>query len=208
MPSIVPEHVCRGRRWYRRRYSAGTCSTERITTVVIHRCHRCSVSADKRRRGVRRVLKLVLVLLLLLLLLQELVLEVLVLWSFFAGSGQVQFDERSEPPLGKICNGSEPTRIILDAIPSSSSVTDATLHRGETRTPVLGQRLPSVKLSMVLVETPFREATRRITAGTSATFSRPCHATSTGTSTIILTTLGATERVEETAGLVLGTAAG
>lgn len=198
MASIVPEHVRRRRRWYRRRYSTGTRSAERIATVVIHRCHRCSVSSDKRRRSVRRVLKLIQ---LVLLLLQELVLEVLVLWSFFAGSGQVQFDERSEPPLGKI-------RIILDAIPSSSSVTNATLHRGETRTSVLGQRLPPVKLSMVLVETPLRKATRRVTAGTSATFTRPCHATSTGTCTIILITLGATERVEEAAGLVLGTAAG
>lgn len=205
MASIVPEHVGRRRRRYRRRYSAGTRSAERIATVVIHRCHRCSVSADKRRRSVRRVLELIQLVLVLLLLLQELVLEVLVLWSFFAGSGQVQFDERSEPSLGKICNGSEPSRIILDAIPSSSSVTNATLHRGETRTSVLGQRLPPVKLSMVLVETPLRKATRRVTAGTSATFTRPCHATSTGT--IILTTLGATERVEEAAGLVLGTAA-
>lgn len=205
MASIVPEHVRRRRRWYRRRYSAGACSTERIGTaaIVIHRCHRCSVSTDKRRRRVRRVLKLIQ--LVLLLLLQELVLEVLVLWSFFTGSGQVQFDERSEPPLGKICNGSEPSRIILDAIPSSSPVTNATLHRSVTRTSVLGQRLPSVKLSMMLVETPFWKATR-VTAGTSATFTCPSHATSTGT-TIIVTTLGATERVEEAAGLVLGTAA-
>lgn len=200
MASIVPEHVRRRRRRYRRRYSTGTRSAERIATVVIHRCHRCSVPTDKRRSRVRRVLKLIQ--LVLLLLLQELVLEVLILWSFFAGSGQVQFDERSEPPLGKI-------RIILDAIPSSSSVTNATLHRSETRTSVLGQRLPPVKLSMVLVKSPFRKATRRVTAGTSATFTRPCHATSTGTTTIILTTLGATERIEEAAtGLVLGTAAG
>lgn len=57
---------------------------------------------------------------------------------------------------------------------------------------------------MVLVETTVhRKAATRFTSGTAATFPCPCHATSSG-GTIILTTLGATESVEE-AGLVLGT---
>lgn len=198
MAPVISEHVCRRRRWYRRRYAgARTGHAKRIAAVVIHRYHRRSVSATKRKR--RLIVEL-------LLLLKHLVLEVLVLWSLFSRCGQIQLHERSEPSFGEICNGSEPSRIVLDAIPGP--VTDsATLH-GITRTTVLGQRLPPVKLAMVRVETTCLRKTS-VTAGTSASFTCPGHAT-TSTGTIIFpaaaaAAFGATERVEE-AGLLLGTA--
>lgn len=191
MAPVISEHVCRRRRWYRRRYAgARTGHAKRIAAVVIHRYHRRSVSATKRKR--RLIVEL-------LLLLKHLVLEVLVLWSLFSRCGQIQLHERSEPSFGEI-------RIVLDAIPGP--VTDsATLH-GITRTTVLGQRLPPVKLAMVRVETTCLSKTS-VTAGTSASFTCPGHAT-TSTGTIIFpaaaaAAFGATERVEE-AGLLLGTA--
>lgn len=105
-------------------------------------------------------------------------------------------------------NSKKLTRIVLDAIPRDPSVTNA-LHR-ITRTPVLGQRLPPVKLlTMVRVETSSSSLGETpFTAGTPTALTRPGHATASTGATIALPTaaLGPTERVEE-AGLVLGTTA-